>query len=150
MKEELKAMVREHFGIPHPDTKKPVKNPQLDPQDPQQAAILRRKVEYEGLSEPEKQEIQWGQRNFDPKLKEKADRIVKAQKGKDIFAGYLADKNDIFVNYVLNALVRAGYIERDRIGSPSIGIDHLYALPEPVLCPHCKEKLGPAYSKKND
>lgn len=151
MKPELRRLVEAHFGIPHPGTKKPVKNPQLDPKDPAQAAILQRNALYNALSNIEKQEIQWNQKNYDPDLKAKAAKIIaglNGKPGKEISPDLLSEKHNIFINYFFNALAMAGYEKKTHIGSPSIGLAWTYALPLPVVCPHCRKELGPGYSKK--
>jgi len=153
MKPELRRMVEEHFHIPHPETKKhipqdPTKG-QLNAQDSQQKAILLENAKFKSFPEAKKQEIRWHQGNKSDDLKAKADEIVAKQNGKEIFAAYLADQNDIFVNYIFGALNKAGYVQtKTKLGAPSIGIDYLYRIPEPILCPHCKKELGPGFFKK--
>ncbi len=154
MKPELRRMIQEHFGIPHPGTKKqktqdPLKG-QLDARDRQQAAILERNAAYDGLSEIEKQEIQWNRRNFSSALREKADKIVKGLKGEDCCALLMAENSDLFVNYLTNALERIGYVRKTQIGSPSIGLAWVYSLPEPLTCPHCQKDLPHDYRKKSN
>ena len=149
MKPELRRLVEEHFGIPHPETKKPVKNPQLNPQDAQQAAQLRINQEYDALPEREKQEIQWQRRNIDPKLKVKAEKIIQRLNGDEISPLLLSEKYDIFENYFHVALAKLGYIAKTQIGSPSIGLTWIYIRPEPILCPHCKKEIPRNLLKDN-
>lgn len=137
MQESLKEMVEERQGKKKPA---PVRDPDtfVNPEH----------VKFNALPESEQQQLRWDAGNKDPALFEKAAKIVKAQKRKNIWIKYLAEQSNMFEKYFYGPLTNAGYIQKDKVGSHSTGFDYLYVYVPPLCCPFCKKELPKGYKKE--
>lgn len=137
MKEALRSMVEDKMGI-----RKPA--PARDPE----TFVNPEQVRFNALPVAEQQELQWNAGNKSPELKEKAAKIVKKQKHADIWVKYLAAENDMYEGYFYQALIDAGYIHQDKVGTHSTGFDYLYVYVPPLCCPFCNKELPKGYKKE--
>jgi len=79
-----------------------------------------------GLSELDRQQLQWYRHERDPELFEKAKEIIEALEGAQFWIKEISQKHNIYTSYFFIELKKLNYHECRRRGTPSAGLDFLF------------------------
>jgi len=84
------------------------------------------KEEGGGLSELDRQQLQWYRHERDPSLFEKAKKIIESLEGAQFWIKELSEKHNVYTSYFYIELKKLGYHQIRRRGTVSVGLDFLF------------------------